>query len=146
MMHIDNEEEEEEMDEDDVNEEFIIEQRASERHREELRLNGYRDGYQALMNDESLMQHGFDAAFGIACRVGFLLGRIRAVAFHGNVRDAATLCDKMNRIEKQLLAELDKYIVWQKRRNEDKFEPSYNYLTSQLEETLIEPLDQFCLE
>lgn len=65
------------MDDDDNEDTFAVEQRTTERHLNDLRTNGYRDARQKYMEDEALMQAGFDSSYAQLVRLGFRLGQVR---------------------------------------------------------------------
>lgn len=89
------------MDEDDLRDHgggLELEQRSTDRLLNDLRTNGYRDARQKFMEDETLMQAGFDAAYTQLVRLGFLVGQVRASS-NSIVRDSATLAAINHRLD-----------------------------------------------
>ena len=99
------------MDEDDFiddttnnHNDFMLEQRSTDRMRDEIKSNGYRDGYQKHFEDEKLMQIGFDIAYARLSEIAFLCGQIKAMAAYSSTfgKDSsflARLNDKLDKIE-----------------------------------------------
>jgi len=98
------------MDEDDfygesTHSDYKIEQRSTERLLEEIKISGFRDGHQKLMEDEPQMQLGFDLAYRCLCRVAHLVGKIKAYIIYssftkGNTAFLAKVNTKLELIEK----------------------------------------------
>jgi hypothetical protein len=66
----------EDFDENSEESDIKIDQRQHERDLNELYNSGYRDAYQANMEDEKCMQHGFNAGYKAISKISFLIGTI----------------------------------------------------------------------
>lgn len=85
----------------DEEKDFLVEQKTTERHLNQIKVNGFRDGTQSFMENEALIQQGFDSSYKIFSSLGFQLGEIRAL---GPLvcKDScclAKLNDKLDKIE-----------------------------------------------
>lgn len=80
---------------------FSVEKKTTERHLNEIKTNGFRDGTQSFMENETLIQQGFDSSYKIFSTLGFRLGEVKAL---GPLvcKDScflAKLNDKLDKIE-----------------------------------------------
>lgn len=90
-----------EEDDENTGVDYMVEMRATERLMNEIRTSGFRDGTQEFLQDEQLIQSGFDQSFKLFGKLGFLIGQIRALS-SGLIKDScflAKLNDKLERIE-----------------------------------------------
>ncbi|CAF1139356.1 unnamed protein product [Brachionus calyciflorus] len=135
-------------DEDD-NKDFLIELRSTERHLNDVKTSGFRDATQEFMENESLIQSGFDSSYKIFVKLAFRIGEIRALSSNlcKNSCFLAKLNDKLDKIEN---FDYDSRIHWSFDLN--NVVPDYsqvielvNYFTSNLND-LKEILSNFSSE
>ncbi len=58
---------------------YVVEQRATERHLADLSTNGFRDARQKYSEDERLIQIGFDIGYQQLVKLAFLTGQLRSI-------------------------------------------------------------------
>ena len=111
---------------------YIVEQRATERLLNELTTNGYRDARQKFAEEEKLIQLGFDIGYQQLVKLAFLTGQIRSICSnYPNLKSdsafLARLNDKLEKIEK---LNYEKLINWKVKNNHDheNVEPCLNDL------------------
>ena len=94
---------------------FMLEQRSTDRMREEIKSNGYRDGYQKHFEDEKLMQIGFDIAYKRLSAIAFLCGQIKSMAAYSSVfgKDSAFLARLNDKLDKIEHFKFDNLLEWQ---------------------------------
>lgn len=116
---------------------YIVEQRATERLLIEHRAGGYRDGHQKLMEDESHLQLGFDLAYRLICKVGFLLGQIKSFGIYStNTKSNTAFLAKLNmHLDKLEKYSYELYLNWDHSgESSETVEPEYHSLSSLLTE------------
>lgn len=97
---------------------LTFEQRSTERALNDLRTSGYRDGRQMFMEDERLIQTGFDAAYKMFVKLGMLAGQVRSLSA-SLVKDSATLARLNDKLEKIETFPYETKIEWQTEGNGD---------------------------
>lgn len=124
--------------------EILLEQRATERLKTEMKSSGYRDGIQKQMENEPHLQLGFDLAYRNFARIGFRLGQLRSLgAYLDGCKSDSTflsqLYDRLDKIEND--KSYESLLVWYGERNlsADKL---CAYLNS-LEQKLVKLNDYF---
>ena len=93
---------------------FVIEQRSTERLLDEIHSSGYRDAHQKFMEDEKQLQIGFDAAYVLFCRIGFLTGQIKSYAIYLNCfkHDSAFMAKLTDKLDKLARFNFENYFEW----------------------------------
>ena len=88
--------------------EMKVDERFREKCFEHLRKSGYRDGIQAHMNDEQLIQRAFNYAFSFNTKIAFLFGYLRAVVQNGTSQpESRTFVAKLDSIETDFFDNFD---------------------------------------
>lgn len=123
---------------------YKIEQRSTERLLNEIKISGFRDGHQKLMEDEVHLQLGFDLAYRCLARIAGMVGKIKAYSIYsnytrGNTAFLAGLNQKLELIEKY---NYGLFLKWDTHSNQtsEKVEPaaeSMMELLPELERKLI---------
>lgn len=90
--------------------ELDLERRATDRLLNDLRTNGFRDARQKYMEDESLMQAGFDTAYSLLVRLGFSIGQVRANL--STCHDSALLASVNHRLDAIETFAFDSRVEW----------------------------------
>ena len=100
--------------ESDTNLDFRVEQRATERLLQEINASGFRDGHQKFMENESLMQSGFDHAYKLFFKLAFLVGKVKALSLHSSVfkSDSLFLAKVSHKLESLEKFEFAGLIAW----------------------------------
>ena len=138
------------MDDDDFygepskDDEYKIEQRSTERLLNDIKISGFRDGHQKLMENEVHLQLGFDLAYRCLARIAGMIGKLKAYSIYsnytrGNTTFLAVLNQKLDLIEKY---NYELFLNWDKNPNQtsEKVEPnaeSMIELLPELERKLI---------
>lgn len=134
------------MDEDDMDgggfsgggvNELAVERRTTDRLLNDLRTNGYRDARQKFMEDETLMQAGFDAAYTRLVKLGFSVGRVRA-SVNTMVRDSAILAAVNHRLDGVESFAYDAQIEWPPNADYFRLVQTVNRIASSLDELVKE--------
>ena len=114
---------------------FKIEQRATERHLKELNASGFRDGHQKWMENEALMQSGFDRAYKLFYKLAFLTGKIKALSLQSNPLKndnvfQVKISEKLQSIEKFNYSSLIKWklLITYNTHDEHNVEPNFDEL------------------
>lgn len=97
--------------------EIQLEQRSTERIKNEMKLQGYRDAHQKEMENEVYLQLGFDLGYKLFARISFIIGQIRSLAIYLDVfkNDSAFLAQVLNKLDQiESFSEYDKYLQWNK--------------------------------
>ena len=77
--------------ESDTNLDYKLEQQSTERHLRELNASGFRDGHQKWMENEALMQSGFDHAYKLFFKLAFLIGKVKSLSLQSSCLKNETL-------------------------------------------------------
>ncbi len=116
---------------------FKIEQRATERHLKELNGSGFRDGHQKWMENELITQSGFDHAYKLFYKLGFLTGKIKSVTLQSNAIKndnalQAKILQKLQAIEKFNFTRLIKWkiLITYNTHDENNLEPNFDELVN----------------
>ena len=94
---------------------FRVEQQATDRHLKELNSSGFRDGQHNFMENEAIMQTGFDQAYKLFYRLAFLAGKTRALSLHSVIplrNDSAFLAKIAHKLECVESYDYAKLIQW----------------------------------
>jgi hypothetical protein len=83
---------------------ILLDQRATERHLSQIRSSGFRDAHQLFMENEQLMQVGFDQAYESLVKIAFLCGQLKAICSNSarlqkDTAFLAKLNDKLDKIQ-----------------------------------------------
>jgi hypothetical protein len=105
---------------------FMIEKKSTERLMNDIQSNGYRDAYQEYSENEALIQLGFDSAYKMFTKCGFLIGQIKSLCTYSSklnkIQDLscflARLNNKLDKIEKQF--NYENLINWNEDNNNNK--------------------------
>lgn len=89
---------------DRVESHILVDQKSTERHLNEIRSSGFRDAHQLFMENEQLMQVGFDQAYESIVKIAFLCGQLKAICsnsatLHKDTAFLAKLNDKLDKIQ-----------------------------------------------
>ena len=133
--------------ESDTNLDYKLEQQSTERHLRELNASGFRDGHQKWMDNEALMQLGFDHAYKLFFKLAFLIGKVKSLSLQSSSLKNETLFQakivhKLQSIEKCNFSTLIRWkmLITYNTRDVNNVEPNFeeiekliNYYIAQLE-------------
>ncbi len=120
-----------------VNQDYIVEQRSTDRLLADITAGGFRDGRQKFMEDEKHLQLGFDLAYRLMCKTAFIVGKIKSFSIYSNVAKGNTaflarLNQKLETIEKYTF---ELFLNWSaSSKSSDNVEPSFECLIQCLAE------------
>ena len=102
------------IDDEDNNRDFLIEQKSTERHLNDIKSSGFRDGTQENMENEALIQSGFDESYKIFVNLAFKIGDLRALSSN-LCQDScflAKLNDKLDKVYIDIFLEIMNFNIW----------------------------------